>query len=344
MWYPCSNSNQMKPLNPHEVRFALFGRKDEKCRHCGAILLTLTVAAVASFSCMAQTGPPAVADSAARADSILHTRIRVVPFVDAIDAVLGDLPNNLRYVTGELLLAEAETDCYASLVAVPDAEKCIVRRYHSVEDSTASWQAKMFSGGDFGVAARKYQQLYQQLKTCYVRLPDGSIYYLEGTWEPAREGITFTTSTLTLRTDDQRFRDVKVELELVYQLADWAVNINIVTKKPDDEVQSGLLVAPPSTGMVAPVIYAARGEARNATRAASSSGRPIRPTGMLRARSASSSSSLTPGRGCRVSLTRSVRISPGATLLTVIWSGPNSSDSILAMPTTPIRRLVERTA
>jgi hypothetical protein len=29
---------------------------------------------------------------------------------------------------------------------------------------------------------------------------------------------------------------VKVELELVYQLADWAVNINIVTKRPDDEV------------------------------------------------------------------------------------------------------------
>jgi hypothetical protein len=205
-------------------------------------LLTLTVAVVASFSCMAQTGQasdssaPARIDSAARADSILRTRIRVVSFVDAIDAVLGDLPNNLRYITGELLLAEGGTDSYASLVAVPDAEKCIVTRYHSVEDTTASWQAQMFSGGDFGVAARKYQQLYQQLKTCYVRLPDSSIFYLEGAWEPAREEIAFTTSTLRLKTADQRFRDVMVQVELVYQLADWAVNINIVTKKPDDEV------------------------------------------------------------------------------------------------------------
>jgi hypothetical protein len=205
--------------------------------------LTLTVAVVASSSCLAQTGPlsdslaaPARIDSAARADSILHTWIRVVPFVDAIDAVLGDLPNNLRYVTGELLMADAQTDCYASLVALPDAEKCIVTRYHSVEDTTASWQAKMFSGGDFGLAATKYQQLYQLLKTCYLKLPDGSIYYLEGVWEPAREGVTFTTSTLRLRTDDQRFRDVMVQLELLYQLADWAVNINIVTKKPDDEI------------------------------------------------------------------------------------------------------------
>jgi hypothetical protein len=205
-------------------------------------LLSLTVAVVASSSCMAQTGQasdlltPARIDSAARADSILRTRIRVVPFVDAIDAVLGDLPNNLRYITGELLLAEGGTDSYASLVAVPDAEKCIVTRYHSVEDTTASWQAQMFSGGDFGVASRKYQQLYQQLKTCYVRLPDSSIFYLEGAWEPAREEIAFTTSTLRLKTADQRFRDVMVQLELVYQLADWAVNINIVTKKPDDEI------------------------------------------------------------------------------------------------------------
>lgn len=196
-------------------------------------LITLIVAVAAAFSCMAQPGP---ADSATRADSVLHSRIQVVSFPDAIDAVLGDLPFNLRHVTGELLLAQGEIENYSSLVRVPDAESCIVTRYHSVVDTTASWQAKMFSADDYGAAVRKYQQLFQQLKTCYVRMPDGSIYFLEGNWEPAREGINFTTSTLRLRTDDLRFRDVLVQLELVYQLADWAVNINIVTKRPDDEV------------------------------------------------------------------------------------------------------------
>jgi len=204
-------------------------------------LFTLTVAVAASSSCLAQVQADSTAvradPTAVRADSVLHPiPVRVVQFVDAIDAVLGDLPNNLRYVTGELLLAEGETDSYVSLVEVPGAKNCIVMRYHSVEDTMASWQAKMFSGGDFGVASRTYQQLFQQLKVCSVRMPDGSIYYLEGTWEPAREGVRFTTSTLKLRTDDQRFRDVEVELELVYQLADWAVNINIMTKKPDNAI------------------------------------------------------------------------------------------------------------
>ena len=232
---------------------------------------------MASLSCMAQEK----IDSAMRADSILHSRVRIVPFADAIDAVLGDWPNNLRYVTGELILAEGEVDRYASLVVVPGAENCVITRYHSAEDSTASWQAKMYSGGDFSAASLRYQQLYQQLKTCYVRMPDGSIYFLDGIWEPARDGFTFTTSRLKIRSNDWRYRDVEVELEIVYQLADWAVNINIVTKKPDDEIgiggrsqdglrrviagrlwsdrgeiagQSGLLIAPPSTGMVAPVM------------------------------------------------------------------------------------------
>ncbi|HTR28863.1 MAG TPA: hypothetical protein VMH27_06320 [Puia sp.] len=212
------------------------------------LTLNLALAMAASFPCAAQTIPaPAIIpaadslvkariDSAVHADSLLRSRVRVFPFPDAIDAVLNDLPNNLRQVTGALVIAEGEVDRYASLVVVPDAENCMVTRYHSVVDTTASWQAKMFSGGDFGTASRKYQQLYIQLKTCYLRLPDGSMFYLEGEWAPAREGVTFTTSTLRVMTNDPRFRDVKIELELVYQLADWAVNINIVTKRPDDEV------------------------------------------------------------------------------------------------------------
>lgn len=55
-------------------------------------------------------------------------------------------------------------------------------------------------------------------------------------WEPAREGAAFATSTLRLRTGDPQHREVKVELELVYELADWAVNLNIVSKKGDNEV------------------------------------------------------------------------------------------------------------
>lgn len=185
------------------------------------------------------TDSAAFADSAARADSLLHARIKVVAFPFAIDSVLRDFPHNLRHITGEMVLAQGEFENYASLVVVPGAQSCIVTRYHSADDTTASWQAKMFSSDDFDEANREYQQLYRQLKTCYVKLVDGSIIYLDGQWEPAKGGASFTTSTLRLMTGDWRYKEVKVELELVYLLADWAVNINIVSKRRDDEVDKG---------------------------------------------------------------------------------------------------------
>lgn len=222
--------------------------------------MTLTMAVVVHLSCFAQSGPqsgnPPVGKVSplTREDSLVLAEAgglaqpggeavrsgglapRVLSFPAAIDAILGDFPFNLRHITGELVLAQGEFENYASMVEVPEAENCIVTRYHSAEDTTASWQAKMFRSDDYGPAARKYDELFRKLRTCYVRLVDGSIIYLDGVWEPARDGASFTTSTLRLVTGDWRYKEVKVELELVYQLTDWAVNINIVSKKRDDEV------------------------------------------------------------------------------------------------------------
>jgi hypothetical protein len=161
---------------------------------------------------------------------------RPVAFAGAIEAVLHDFPNNLRHITGEFLLAQGEIDDYASTVEPPGAENCVVTRYHSHSDSTASWQAKMYSGEDFDKASRAYHALYKQLLSCYLLLPDGSIVFLKGHWEPAREEISFTTSTLTLNTGDERYREVQIDLELLYQVSHWIVNINIVSKRPDDEM------------------------------------------------------------------------------------------------------------
>ena len=78
--------------------------------------------------------------------------------------------------------------------------------------------------------------MFQKLKLCYLSQADGTVFFLQGTWEPAKEGVSFTSSTFRPGTSDWHYREVKVELELVYLLADWSVRINIVSKKRDDEV------------------------------------------------------------------------------------------------------------
>lgn len=158
----------------------------------------------------------------------------VSPFTGAIDSILRDFPHNLRHISGDLVMAQGEFENYASTVQLPGSADCIITRWHSTGDTTASWQAKMYSGDDFGAAEKCYRQLFHQLKGCYMRLQDSSLAYLNGDWNPAKEEAPFTSSTLRLAIDDWRYRKVEVEVELVYQLADWAVRINIISKPPDE--------------------------------------------------------------------------------------------------------------
>jgi len=58
-------------------------------------------------------------DSLDRVDSVLRGRVRVMTFDGAIDAVLKDLPFNLKNITGELVLAQGEFENYASIVELP---------------------------------------------------------------------------------------------------------------------------------------------------------------------------------------------------------------------------------
>jgi hypothetical protein len=158
-------------------------------------------------------------------------------FIKAVETILGDFPYNYKHITGELVEATGDWHQYASMVTLPGSETCLVGLYHSERDTTASWQALMFRSETFGKAAAAYKRLYQQLKLCRLKMVDGSIYYLDGDYEAASEETDFVTSALTIQTADERFREFHIELELLYKLDEWVVNVNMVSKKNDSEVR-----------------------------------------------------------------------------------------------------------
>jgi hypothetical protein len=186
-------------------------------KHPIALLIALTP----FFSTLAQmgTGRPV--------DLPIRTVPASEPFSTAIGAVLHDFPDNLRNITGQLVLAEGEIENYSCTVELPGAEQCVITRYHSMRDSTVSWQAKMYSNEDFEKAAREYHALYRKLEGCTLLLADSSVLYLKGEWEPAREKMSFTTSTLRFTAGDWRYREVQIQVELTYLQNNWVVNINI---------------------------------------------------------------------------------------------------------------------
>jgi hypothetical protein len=158
-------------------------------------------------------------------------------FSKVISTVLMDYPYNFKNITGRLELAQAEIENYQSSVSLPGAASCMVTRYHSKLDTTCSWQALLFRSEEFKDAARQYQQAYRQLNNSNIKLVDGSVLFLKGQYEDAKEELDFVTSSLKLQTGDERFKNVKVEVEMHYRMSEWIVYVNVVSKLPDDEVR-----------------------------------------------------------------------------------------------------------
>lgn len=158
-------------------------------------------------------------------------------FSRAFETVLMDYPNNFHNISGELLISQGEYEHYASTVTLPGALSCVVGRYHSIDDSTASWQAIMFRSEEYSVAEEEYRKLFRQLKSSPITVVDGSKYYLQGDLQPALESMDFNITTLVFGTADRRFKDFKVELELLNDFEGWVININMVKRKPDDSME-----------------------------------------------------------------------------------------------------------
>jgi DNA modification methylase len=158
-------------------------------------------------------------------------------FIKAVETILSDFPYNYKHITGELVDATGDWQQFASKVTLPGAESCLIGQYHSELDTTASWQALMFRGETFKQAATAYKQLYRQLKQCKLKMVDGSLYYLNGEYEEATEEQDFVTSDFTILTADERFREFKIQLEMLYKMDEWVVNINFVSKKSDSEMR-----------------------------------------------------------------------------------------------------------
>lgn len=169
----------------------------------------------------------------------LVSKVSQPGFGKAVEHILGDFPYNYKHITGDLLLSEGYLSQFTSTVQLPGAESCLIAHYHSGLDTTASWQALMYRSTDYKDAVKEYRRLFHQLKGCKLKMVDGSAFFLDGELEQPTEDADFVTSMLKLQTADERFREFKVELEMLYKMDqyEWIININMVSKKKDSEVR-----------------------------------------------------------------------------------------------------------
>lgn len=156
-------------------------------------------------------------------------------FNDSLSKIVIDFKNNFYPIQGKQLTSEGMVDVYQSNVRVPGAEHCVIQRYHSNIDTTASWQAIMYDGESFEEAAKIYKNTYQQIKKARLTSGPTSYYQFFGKMENPEETLRFTVSQLKLNTRDTDYQYFYAEVEMTNKYSGWEVHLNLHSRKNDDE-------------------------------------------------------------------------------------------------------------
>jgi hypothetical protein len=156
-------------------------------------------------------------------------------FNSALEKIVSDFRYNFKNITGDTLNNPGEVETYSSKVVLPGTTECVINKYHSAKDTTASWQAIAYKGDNYKEAVKVYKNAFRLLNKSRMQLADRSVLGFTGEMEQPKEDLRFTESTLRLDSDDIRYKRFTAEVELLLNYTEWQVNINLSNKKPDTE-------------------------------------------------------------------------------------------------------------
>jgi hypothetical protein len=157
------------------------------------------------------------------------------PFNDSLSKVVYDFKSNFYPIQGRQLTSQGLVDVYQSRVGMPGAAHCIIQRYHSEEDTTASWQAIMYEGESYEEAVKIYKNTYKLVKKASIKYGEKSHYSFVGEMEAPSESVRFTVTPLRLNTMDTDYKHFYAEVEITGGYEGWEVHLNLHSKKNDDE-------------------------------------------------------------------------------------------------------------
>jgi hypothetical protein len=152
-------------------------------------------------------------------------------FTKALDSIVLDFRLDYRNIQGGFVDSLGQMETYASTVKLPGAVDCRILRFHSPEDTTACWQAILYSGDSYKEAVRAYENTARLVKKSNIRWIDGSVVSFAGELVPAKENLRFSTTILLLTLEDPRYEDFRAEIELIATGMDsWEVQLNLSKK------------------------------------------------------------------------------------------------------------------
>src|SRR4051812_20414939 len=78
-------------------------------------------------------------------------------FTKALESIVLDFRLDYKNIQGNLVDSLGQQETYVSAVKLPGIADCRILRFHSTMDTTACWQAIVYSGDSYKEAVRAYE-------------------------------------------------------------------------------------------------------------------------------------------------------------------------------------------
>ena len=155
-------------------------------------------------------------------------------FSTSLAKVVENYETNYLYIQGGALPSDDVRDIFLSSLSIPGASRCVIYRFHSTEDTTASWQALLYTGEDFKQASKVYTNTFKQMKQ--IKFSAGGISNgLDGEMIAPTDAIRFTSSLLRPVVPCALYKNFIAEIEMINTIEGWTVQLNLHSRKDDDE-------------------------------------------------------------------------------------------------------------
>ena len=151
-------------------------------------------------------------------------------FGDSLSAIVNSYATNFRSIQGKAMLHQEDPEMFQSTISLPGSSQCIISRYRSIKDTSASWQAVLYTGDDFNQARKIYRNTFTSLKKTAIKLAGNAAVHFEGTLEDPEENLRFASTSLRLKTSQPLFEQFYTEIGLTNSNYEWIVVVNIFSK------------------------------------------------------------------------------------------------------------------
>ncbi len=152
----------------------------------------------------------------------------------AVANITENFQNNYYNIQGEELPADEGREIFRSTVVIPGATQAVIYRFHSKEDTTASFQAILYEGESYKEAVKIYKQTFRQVKGTKFNAGAEKISF-SGSMEEPTENLRFTSSQLRPDVSSGAYKHFIAEIELINSVEGWTVQLNLHSRKDDTE-------------------------------------------------------------------------------------------------------------